>query len=279
LNTKHYDRYEINYIAGFFVTTGMLSAWINAESVISDHLRVNLATESWEIYCWEFSSQIISLLLIPVIVGLNRLFPLTTPQLGRAVLTHIVISILYSALHVVGMVLLREAVYQLMGGNYDFGHWGNELIYEYRKDGYAYAELILVIYCYGFIISRLRGEAKIITEGEDSKESVHNKRILVKKIGTEFILKTEDIDWIEAAGNYMNLHSKDRVYPLRDTMANLERKLDSAQFVRIHRSTMVNLDRIKLIEPLESGDFQLELIDGTSLKLSRRYRESIKSAL
>ncbi len=279
LNTKHYDRYEIVYIVAFWTTTSFVSAWLNAESVIDDHQRANLSTQSWEIYTWEFSSHLVSLLLIPLVIWLNRCFPLTSQRLGRAISIHLVISVFYSLIHVVGMVLIRKVVYQSMNSSYDFGNWGAELIYEYRKDGYAYAELILILYCYSFIISRLRGEAKMISEGEDAKETESTRRILVKKIGKEFILKTEDIDWIEAAGNYMNLHSKDRIYPIRETMANLQRKLDPNLFARIHRSTMVNIDRIKQIEPLDSGDFQLELSDGKILKLSRRYRESIKKAL
>ncbi len=279
MNTKHYDRHEIIYIVLFWVTTSLASAWLNAESVIDDHQRASLSTQPWEIYTWEFSSHIVSLLLIPLIIWFNRCVPLTTQRLVRAVSIHIIISVLYSLLHVIGMVLIRKVTYLAMSSSYDFGNWGTELIYEYRKDGYAYAELLVIIYCYGFIISRLRGEAKMISEGEDNQEQEHTRRILVKKIGKEFILRTEDIDWVEASGNYMNLHSKDRVYPLRETMANLEGKLDPNQFARIHRSTMVNIDRIKQIEPLDSGDFQMELIDGTSLKLSRRYRDSIKSAL
>ena len=282
MNTKHYDRFETIYIVIFWLSTSLVSAWINAESVIDDHLRASLSTHSWEIYTWEFSSHIVSLLLIPMVILLNRRFPLTTEKLARAVSIHFLISIGYSLLHVIGMVTIRKSVYLFMGSNYDFGDWGHELIYEYRKDGYAYAELLLIIYCYSFIIARLRGEAKMIREGEeveDNQKAETTRRILVKKIGKEFILRTEDIDWVEASGNYMNLHCKQRVYPLRETMANLQRKLDSNQFARIHRSTMVNIDRIKQIEPLDPGDFQLELTDGTKLKLSRRYRDSVKNAL
>ncbi len=279
MNTKHFDRYEILYIAAFWIVTSVLNAWINAESVIDDHLRANLATQSWEIYSWEFSSHLVSLALIPFVVWLNRRFPLTGQQIGKALAIHMMISLVYSLIHVVGMVLIRKAVYLSMGSHYDFGNWSSELIYEYRKDGVAYLELLVIIYCYRFIIARLRGEANLIGEGEDAKETDTSRRLIVKKIGKEFILKTEDIDWIEAAGNYMNLHANKRVYPLRETMANLQKRLDSDQFVRIHRSTMVNIDRIDQIEPLDSGDFQIILVDGTQLKLSRRYRESIKQAI
>lgn len=279
LNREHFDRFEMAYIIAFWVTTGMLSAWIGAESVIDDHLRTNLSTASWEPYSWEFSSHLISLILIPLVVVLNRRFSLTGTRLKQMLCIHLLISIVYSFLHVIGMVLLREAIYRAMGSQYNFGDWSSELIYEYRKDSYSYAQLLVIIYCYGFIVSRLRGEAKIIATGEDAQESEIAKRLLVKKIGKEFILKTEDIDWVEASGNYMNLHSKRRIYPLRETMAHLEKRLDPVQFVRIHRSTIVNLDQIKQIEPLDSGDYQVLLKDDTQLKLSRRYREKVKGVL
>jgi hypothetical protein len=279
LNTKHYDRFETVYIVIFWLSTNLLNAWINAESVIDDHQRASLTTQPWEIYTWEFSSHILSLFLIPLVIWLNRRFPLTTEKLAQAVSIHFLISIGYSLLHVVGMVSIRKAVYLSMGSSYDFGDWSNELIYEYRKDGYAYAELLLIIYCYGFIISRLRGEAKTITYGEDQQIPDKPERLLVKKIGKEFIIRIEDIEWVEAAGNYMNLHIDSHIYPLRETMSNLESKLDTSKFARIHRSTIVNLDHIKEIRLLESGDYEVILNNQQVLKLSRRYRDKLKGVL
>jgi len=77
----------------------------------------------------------------------------------------------------------------------------------------------------------------------------------------------------------MNLHVKGRTYPLRDTMAGLESKLDPNQFARIHRSTLVNLDRIKEINPLEGGDSLVVLNCGQQLRLSRRYKDKVKQSL
>ncbi|MBV1908827.1 MAG: LytTR family transcriptional regulator [Kangiellaceae bacterium] len=298
MNRNHYDRYELIYISTFWLFAGALKAWVNAESVIADHARNGLDFSSWEPYCWEFTSHIISFLLIPMVIVLNRRFSLTGTKPFSALAMHFLFSFLYSLLHVVGMVLLRTLVYLQMGTSYDFGDWPTEFIYEYRKDAYAYAELLVIINCYLFIIARIRGEAKIIAEGEGNgqlnvqnegiephKPSTQNTerrssdRILVKKIGKEFILKAEKIEWIEAAGNYMNMHSQGRIYPIRETMARLEKRLDEGLFVRIHRSAMVNIDCIQQIESLDSGDFQLTLKNGTQLKLSRRYREQVKQAI
>jgi len=182
-------------------------------------------------------------------------------------------------LHVLGMVGSRKIVYTLMERSYEFGNWMSEFMYEYRKDVFDYMWILVIIYAYRFIVSRLRGEAHVIATGEDTAEPEYPERLLIKKLGKEFIIRVEDIDWVEAAGNYMNLHVGKRVYPLRETMNGLERRLDKKQFLRIHRSNIVNMDRIGEIVPLESGDCRVRMQSGHELKLSRRYRERVKDLL
>jgi two-component system LytT family response regulator len=105
------------------------------------------------------------------------------------------------------------------------------------------------------------------------------ERVLVKTGGKVLLLKAEDIDWIEAAGNYLRLHvGRDR-HLLRETMAGIERQLDPKIFVRIHRSTIVNLDRITAFEPALHGDYSVTLQDGRTLTLTRTYRAAVEEAL
>ena len=94
-----------------------------------------------------------------------------------------------------------------------------------------------------------------------------------------YVVKTADIDWVEAYGNYARLHVGTRAHLIRETMGNLERALDPAGFARIHRSTIVNLDRIKEMQPWFSGEYVVLLTDGTKLKLSRWYRERLEQRL
>jgi two-component system LytT family response regulator len=105
------------------------------------------------------------------------------------------------------------------------------------------------------------------------------ERIVVRSGGRILILRVEDIDWLEAASNYVRIHASGRQYLLRDTMSNLEARLDPDQFVRIHRSTIVRLDRIKELEPLFQGDYVLILEDGTRLTSSRGYRDKLQALL
>jgi two-component system LytT family response regulator len=104
-------------------------------------------------------------------------------------------------------------------------------------------------------------------------EKKYLERLVVKSVGRVFFLKTEEIDWIEASGNYLKLHVGRDSHMIRETMNSIEAKLDPSQFMRIHRSTIVNIDRIKELHPMFSGDYSAILRDGTELALSRNYRE------
>ena len=104
-------------------------------------------------------------------------------------------------------------------------------------------------------------------------------RLVVKSAGRFIFLRAEEIDWIEASGNYVCLHVGEESHLLRRTMKSLEEDLDPLRFLRIHRSTIVNLERIKAMEPLFHGDFLILLYDGTQLTLSRRYRMRFEDKL
>jgi two-component system LytT family response regulator len=101
------------------------------------------------------------------------------------------------------------------------------------------------------------------------------ERLAVKSGGRVNFLKVADLDWIEAAGNYVTLHVGNESHLLRETMSRMDSQLDDRKFVRIHRSTLVNIDRIKALTPLFHGDYVVTLHNGTRLTLSRSYRERL----
>ncbi len=105
------------------------------------------------------------------------------------------------------------------------------------------------------------------------------ERLVIKSGGRVFFLRADEIDWIEAAGNYLRLHVGSDMHLLRDTMNNLEARLHPDKFLRIHRSTMVNLERVKELQPWFHGDYKVILQDGTELTLSRSYRPKLKNLL
>jgi two-component system LytT family response regulator len=104
-------------------------------------------------------------------------------------------------------------------------------------------------------------------------------RVLIKTPGRLYFVKTDDIDWIEAAGNYLRLHTGEDTHLVRETMTNLERRLDPARFVRIHRSTIVNVERIREFQTLFHGDYVVILQDETELTMSRTYRPNLADLL
>lgn len=105
------------------------------------------------------------------------------------------------------------------------------------------------------------------------------ERFLIKSHGRVHFLDAADIDWIEAAGNYVKLHSGDDSHLIRETMTALEEKLDPRRFLRIHRSCIVNIDRIKELHPMFKGEYEVLLKDGTKLTLSRTYRSKLQGRL
>lgn len=104
-------------------------------------------------------------------------------------------------------------------------------------------------------------------------------RVVIKSGGRIYFLKTEEIDWVEGAGDYLTLHSGSQTHLIRETMGNFHATLDPQKFLRIHRSTIVNIERIKDIRPIHKGEYVITLTSGISLKASRGYRHEIQSLL
>ena len=104
-------------------------------------------------------------------------------------------------------------------------------------------------------------------------------RIAVRNNGRVVFLKLEDIDWIEASDNYVCLHCGRDTHVVRETMSDLESRLDPAKFLRVHRSAIVNLDQIRELQPWFRGDFRVILRDGTELTLTKNHREKLESRL
>ena len=104
-------------------------------------------------------------------------------------------------------------------------------------------------------------------------------RLVVKSGGRLFFLRMDEIDWIEAAGNYVRLHVGTTSHLLRETMNAIEGRLDPEKFFRIHRSRIVNMERIQEMQPWLNGEYAVVLRTGTRLTLSRGYREKLQERL
>ena len=123
-------------------------------------------------------------------------------------------------------------------------------------------------------------ERRLLALVQDLKPA-HQKleRFVIKSGGRVFFVRSEEIDWIEAAGNYVKLHVGAEAHLFRETMNALEARLNSDTFYRIHRSHIVNIERVKELQPWFNGEYVVFLKDGTRLTLSRGYREKLQERI
>jgi len=111
------------------------------------------------------------------------------------------------------------------------------------------------------------------------EERKYSERLIVKSSGRVFFVRTEEIDWVEASGNYVKIHTKSDAHLLRESMKNMEAKLDPRTFVRIHRSAIVNIDHIKELEPWFHGEYIVIMRDGTRLTASRVFSDRLSALI
>ena len=134
-------------------------------------------------------------------------------------------------------------------------------------------------------INKISKKLLALLEDRESKrehsprQTTYLTRLMIKLVNRVVLLKVSEIDWIEADGNYAKLHVGRKAHLLREKMHDLEAQLDPQNFVRIHRSIIVNLERIKELHPHFNGDYIVVLEDGVQLKLSRSRREQLESRL
>ncbi len=254
---------------------------INASSVWMEHTREgNPTIAMWEPFVWEYTSAVSTFCLLPLLFYFFDKYPPRFTAVKKQLLVHLAATIIFSILHVVIMVLLREWLYLLNDGNYDFGAWPRELWFEYRKDAWGYVLAFMVFHTVRNLYSRIKGEASLVVESEEQMDkSQAPAHFLVKKLDKEFLIKTADIQWLESCGNYVNLHCNGRIYPYRSTLADLVEKLSSAGFSRVHRSYAVCHNAIEHISYQPSGDGDIKLKSGQTLKLSRRFKDALKQSL
>ena len=107
----------------------------------------------------------------------------------------------------------------------------------------------------------------------------HVSRFPVRTNGEIYFVRVEDVDWINAEGNYVALHTAGRTHLVRDTIKSLETRLDPAKFMRVHRSAIINVDRLRKLQPYFHGEYVITLQDGTTLTSSRSHSERLRALL
>jgi hypothetical protein len=231
---------------------------------------VHLFEPAWRPITYEFSSVLVLTLLYPAVWRLTQAVRAWDGRRARVLGFHAVAALGFSAVHVGGFVLIRKAVFALVGQDYVFGGLG-PYFYELPKDLLAYALSVGLILGVGRLFEGLprpvvRGAA------DPSTFDIRDGAKVVR-------VRIDDILAVRSAGNYVEFLLADGRAPLmRATLAGVEAQLSPHGVARTHRSWLVNTGRIEEIEPARSGDYRLSLKGGIEAPLSRRFRPSLKPA-
>jgi hypothetical protein len=225
---------------------------------------------------WEMTSIAVIIVLAPMLfVSVRRMrhatgWPL---RIGLAV----AVIVVFSALHIAGMVGLRKLALFLVGGSYDFRFSVATLIYEFRKD-------VVTCFLIGGALWLIDGRR----EGQQSRSAVSTgptnlppaapHMVWLRDGSTRIRIEPRDILWISSAGNYVEYRLADGTnHLIRATLATEEARLTPFNIVRVHRTRLVNLMRISGLKTGANGDFELTLDTGQAISGSRRYRGAVSS--
>jgi len=253
--------------AAAFLAFGVLYLIVNAASMIDQRRAIGRPIDAWQAWVLEGTSLIAWLLLLPVVLGVAiRLLP---RPLWQSVPCHGLAFVVISCAHTVLMGVMRIAAYALAGGDYAPGEpWSARLLFEARKDVITYVSIVVVY----LLARRLVAPA---AAAPLPPLSAAPAMIEVREGSRVVLLCPDEIDWVGAAGNYVELHGAFGSKLARRTMADIEAELAPHDFVRVHRSRLVRLAAIAAFETRQSGDFDITLRSGAVLAGSRRFRRNL----
>jgi len=200
-----------------------------------------------------------------LVVRLARRFQVDRASFGRHFFIHLGASLDLALLHLVAVVGTQDLLHTAAGESYSFAQQlVDDFTLFFHWDVLIYWAVVAIVHAYDYHHAL---EQRRVARPAD--------RLLVEDDGRSFSVRTADVDWIEAAKNYVRLHVGDRTHLLRSTLAALEQRLDPERFRRINRSALVNLDRVRELQPWFHGDAIIILHTGTRVTLSRRYRHNL----
>jgi hypothetical protein len=236
----------------------------NALNVFHELGRAGRALPFWMPAVWEGSSGVAFTALSPLIMALTRrAWPMRPPLLPKLAI-HAVAAVAVSFVHVVAAGAMRWAVYAAVGDRYDalgpLGDWP----YELRKDLVVYASLVAIYTAWRQLRAPPRQAAPPSAEVLEVRDGARRH-----------FVPLADVVWVEAAGNYVELHRGGAGLLHRASLSEMQRRLQADGFVRIHRSRLVRREAVAAVESKPTGDFVVRLRDGRELAGSRRYRRPL----
>jgi len=284
--------------AAIWIAVTAVVCIVNSVTVGADLRRQGVQFDAIEPWIWECTSGISLLIwLLPLLRGDAALRRRVASPWGRLA-AWAAGSVVFSLAHVLTMVGLRHLAYRVLGGHYDFGPWADALLYEYRKDALTYALLLAI--AAGWRALRTRREdvepvvsavsavagtpgtpvgravdAEVAADAEAAQSPAGAPTFLARTAQGDLLVRADEVDWIEAQGNYVALHVQGKVRLIRHTLAEMEARLKEHGFIRTHRRALVNRERMRAILPPERGELGVRLSSGQVAPLSESRRAEV----
>lgn len=256
----------------------LVHAAVNAVSVADDMARRGVAFEPAEPWIWECSSALAVLIwLVPVLLFDERLRERVGSVWAR-VAAYFAASVAFSFAHVSTMVALRHLAYRVAGWRYDFGPWLDGLLYEYRKDALTFVAILAVAAVWRRWAERAKPVvAEVAAAPAMPAASPPAAPTFIVRTATQgdLLVRADEVDWVEAQGNYVALHVGSEARLLRHTLAEMEARLKEHGFIRTHRRALVNRERMQAIIPPEMGELGVRLSSGQVAPLSESRRAEV----
>lgn len=231
------------------------------------------------------------LLISPFIFYFGRRYPIVPGQWKTAFTVHLPISIVLVLFYVLAINIISSLFESVpLFSNRFNANYKTILLMTFHWDLMTYWLILAGAHAFYFYRNQrtqnqyqasmdLPEDVSKITIGKSKQEYQPLSKLVIKNAGDVVLLNTNEIDWIEAADYYVQIHANGKQHLLRKTMKEMAQNLDSRQFIRIHRSTIVNIDRIRKMVPGDHGDYYVILHNGKELKLSRHRREQLQTVL
>lgn len=261
----------------------LVHAAVNSASVANDLTRRGVAFEPAQPWIWECSSALSLLIwLVPVLLFDERLRA-RVRNIGARVAAYAVASVAFSLGHVLTMVALRHLAYRIAGWRYDFGPWFDGLLYEYRKDALTFVVILAVAAVWRVWVVHAKpvlveaspvSPARLASPLPASPPAAPTFIVRTAMQG-DLLVRADEVDWVEAQGNYVALHVGSDARLLRHTLAEMEARLKDHGFIRTHRRALVNRQRMQAILPPELGELGVRLSSGQVAPLSESRRAEV----
>lgn len=259
----------------FVLAAGWMAvqAVVNSASVTSDLTRRSIPFQAVEPWIWEFSSALALLVWLGPTLWFASRMQFWRPRLALRLPLLVPASVMFCVGHVLTMVALRNLAYRVMGWSYDFGPLLPGLLYEYRKDVLTFTVMLIA----AAALSLLRERRRPVPTGVLPPAVPAPPPTFMVRTATQgdLLVRSDEIDWIEAQGNYVALHVGTDARLLRQTLSEMESRLREHGFIRTHRRALVNRQRMQAIIPPEAGELGVRLSSGEIVPLSESRRAEV----